>query len=459
MVRPGSDYQSLPAQYGRLISASMPCEGVTLAAFLRHAAGQPRFYWESSRDAVAFAGFGSAVELMAWGPERFRSIRHQAAELFTGAEVLDEEEVLAAPRLFGGFAFRDDFVPDYAWSDFPPAHFVLPHYQMVMAGGTPWLTINAHIPFGENPRLMLTELQEALQARIELLRQDMPAPKTSPVLQELRYPMSFEQWQTMIESATGRINGGELKKVVLARAAELRFDTHAPVDAALDYLNTHYADSTRFLFEPRPYHAFFGATPELLAEVRRGGLRTMGLAGSIRRGQTPEEDEAMAVRLLNDPKEATEHEIVVERLRERLEPLTEALSVGTRGILRLRNIQHLYTPVSGQLRQHGGVLPVVEALHPTPALGGDPADIAMQVIRDSEPVPRGWYAAPVGWIDRELDGAFAVAIRSAVAQDRRVWLYAGAGIVGASEPQREWDETALKFRPMLEALGASEALS
>jgi menaquinone-specific isochorismate synthase len=96
---------------------------------------------------------------------------------------------------------------------------------------------------------------------------------------------------------------------------------------------------------------------------------------------------------------------------------------------------------------------VIAALHPTPALGGSPRELAMQLIGEYEPVPRGWYAAPVGWIDRNLNGQFGVAIRSAVAQEKRVWLYAGAGIVAESEPQKEWDETALKFKPMLNALG------
>jgi menaquinone-specific isochorismate synthase len=112
----------------------------------------------------------------------------------------------------------------------------------------------------------------------------------------------------------------------------------------------------------------------------------------------------------------------------------------------------LYTPIHGRLRQPAGILPIAEILHPTPALGGTPRHLAMQFISEVEPVPRGWYAAPVGCIDHNLDGAFAVAIRSAIVQDRRVWLHAGAGIVADSDPQKEWEETALKFRPMLNAL-------
>ena len=136
--------------------------------------------------------------------------------------------------------------------------------------------------------------------------------------------------------------------------------------------------------------------------------------------------------------------------------LADTVQVGDTGVLRLSNIQHLHTPITGQLREPAGVLPVVAALHPTPALGGEPREEALQMIDACEPVTRGWYAAPVGWIDHNLDGAFAVAIRSAVVQEKRAWLYAGAGIVADSVPANEWHETGLKFRPLLGALGVQE---
>ena len=122
-------------------------------------------------------------------------------------------------------------------------------------------------------------------------------------------------------------------------------------------------------------------------------------------------------------------------------------------IYALSYIHHLLTPIKGYMKHSIGVLPLVEALHPTPALGGAPRDLALDFIRHAEPVPRGWYAGPIGWIDMNMDGEFGVGIRSAVAQDRRVWLYAGAGIVANSNPKMEWLETALKFKPMFSALG------
>jgi len=119
----------------------------------------------------------------------------------------------------------------------------------------------------------------------------------------------------------------------------------------------------------------------------------------------------------------------------------------------LATIQHLQTPIEATLEGDRHVLEIVEALHPTPAVGGGvPPDAAWETIRDAEPFDRGWYAAPVGWFDAAGDGEFAVALRSGVASDETVTLFAGNGIVADSDPDDEWDEVQLKFRPILDEL-------
>ncbi|MBK9751254.1 MAG: isochorismate synthase [Chloroflexi bacterium] len=439
----------------RLISYSQRAPDISIAEFLRQAQGHERFYWE--KDDLAFAGFGIATELTAWGAERVKTIEDKARKLFRDALVISDAEPLAKPRLFGGFSFYSDFVTENTWAAFAPAYFVLPHYQLVKRGADTWLTINVQI--GADESYDEAELCDALSARYDaLLHADQPTNAGQPELLSVNYPLSFERWSAIITDATTRMRAGEMQKVVLSRVCEARFAERINIDGALAYLNEKYADCYRFLFEPSPGLAFYGATPELLIGVDGADMATMGLAGTIKRGQTPEEDDALALRLLTDPKEAYEHRVVVDALRERLTPITSALSVPNAPIpLKLSNLQHLYTPISGRLRAASGVLPLVERLHPTPALGGVPRERAMQYIREAEPVPRGWYAAPIGWIDHNLDGMFAVAIRSAVVQNDRAWLYSGAGIVAESTPQREWDETALKFRPMLNALGIGTA--
>jgi menaquinone-specific isochorismate synthase len=449
-----SDAPSLREQYGRLVSYSLPCPGVSTAAFLRANSARPRFFWENAAAGVSFAGAGMAVELMAWGMERFGHIQQQARDLFGGVALLNEGNSPVVPRLFGGSAFRDDFVPDEAWSGFTPAHFVLPHYQLVLMNGDPWLSINVQIPLDDDPAALRSDLHEALTAQIAALQTSAAHP-LQPVV-DVTYPMPYETWAANIEKAQVGITHGRLNKVVLSRVCEVRFADQVPIDDALDYLSVHYAGCYRFLFEPERHHAFFGATPELLASVQGCEVRTMALAGSIRRDADAALDDQLADQLLHDPKERYEHGVVVERVRERMTTLADTVQVGDSDVLRLNNIQHLHTPITGCLREPAGVLPVVAALHPTPALGGEPREQALEVIGECEPVTRGWYAAPVGWIDHNLDGAFAVAIRSAVVQEKRAWLYAGAGIVSESVPANEWHETGLKFRPLLGALGVQE---
>ncbi|MCY4537155.1 MAG: isochorismate synthase [Chloroflexi bacterium] len=445
----------LHRRYGRLLSCSLPCNGISFLGFLGAAEGQPRYFWENRSNRLAFAGAGTAVELMAWGGDRFRKIARDARELYAKAHIVGGDPPWTGPRLYGGFSFRGDFTPDNTWSIYAPAHFVLPHYQLVSTDGETWLTINTQIPPEEDPEALVSDLQVALREKIRQLRNDSGRPLVTQQsrLESVKYPMSFDMWGAMICGATERIHAGELNKVVLARAAELRFEERVRMLPILSHLTGNYADCYRFLFEPRPRFAFYGASPELLASVRGKRIETMALAGSIGRGSDGDDDSRLGRELLRSHKNRQEHRIVVDKIRDRLLPLTESLEIAPPGLLKLKNIQHLHSPIHGRLKRATGILALVKALHPTPALGGDPRERAMRLIRDLEPIPRGWYGAPVGWIDANLDGQFTVAIRSAVAQESRVWIYAGAGIVAESQPESEWEETALKFLPMLDAHG------
>ncbi len=449
-------------QYGQLVSYSQPAEGLDALTFLHEAQGQARFYWNDSSP-IVFAGMGIAAELFAYGDNRFEAIEEKAKALFAQATVANMDEPLAVPRLFGGFAFRNDFIPDNAWFNFHPSHFVLPHYQLLQRGEEAWLTINAHIPAEEDAQAILPELQVALQEKIEQLRSGGAEEQrsggkgdhvTRNTQHTVSYPMSYAQWDTMISSATAQIQAGAFQKVVLSRVCEIRFEEDVAVDQALAYLNDTYPECYRFLFEPRPHHAFYGATPELLVQMNGREIATMGLAGSAPRGQTAAADTQLANDLLASEKNQHEHRLVVDSIRRRLTPLTAALEIPAEAqIYTLSNIHHLYTPIHGILNDDTGILSLLKYMHPTPALGGTPRDVAMGFIQAAEPVTRGWYAAPVGWLDHKLDGVFGVAIRSAVAQNNRVWAYAGVGVVGQSDPAEEWRETEVKFRPMLHSLG------
>ena len=263
---------------------------------------------------------------------------------------------------------------------------------------------------------------------------------------------SREEWTAQVETALDRIDAGRLTKVVLAQALTVGLEDSIDVPATLERLRRRYPNCYRYLLRHADGGTFFGAPPERLVAKRGDRVETEALAGSAPRGETPEADDDYAAAMLADEKLRHEHDLVVEAIREQLAPIARDLSIDERTIRRLATIQHLRTPIEATLEADRHVLDLVEALHPTPAVGGVPPAVAWETIRETESFDRGWYAGPVGWFDAAGDGEFAVGIRSGVATDRTVTLFAGNGIVADSDPAEEWDEVQLKFRPILDEL-------
>ena len=239
---------------------------------------------------------------------------------------------------------------------------------------------------------------------------------------------------------------------MLAQSLAVGLAGELDVVDTLDRLSDTYPGCFRFLVEPGRGGTFFGATPERLVSLEGRTVQTEALAGSTGRGDTPAEDQWLASELQDSEKDVHEHELVTDAVRDQLTPLAASIRTGTRTVRRLATVQHLRTPIQATLNRDEHVLSLVEALHPTPAVGGLPPDAALRTIRETEAFNRGWYAAPVGWFDAAGDGAFGVAIRSALAREDAATLFAGAGIVGDSDPDSEWDELQLKYRPVMDEL-------
>jgi menaquinone-specific isochorismate synthase len=152
-------------------------------------------------------------------------------------------------------------------------------------------------------------------------------------------------------------------------------------------------------------------------------------------------------------KEQQEHNFVVEDIQNRLKPFVDHFGMNEQPEIRkLANVQHLYTPIRASLKSNVDILSVIERLHPTPAVGGFPRKDAIPFIKKLENFERGWYASPVGWLNSKGRGEFGVAIRSGLLMGSSAHFYAGCGIVAESDPYDEWEETHLKFQPMLSAL-------
>lgn len=354
----------------------------------------------------------------------------------------------ARPRLFGGFAFHDDHTPTAPWTGFPGAQFVLPRIQVTWGDERAWLTVNA---VNTSRRAINDRLDEAKQWLSSL--SDPGSLPDPPGIMDRERTTDRDDWRTAVNASIDRIHNGELRKIVLAQALRTTLAEDLSVSQTLTRLQRTYSDCFGFLVDSAAEgRCFLGATPERLVSLGGRTVETGALAGTTGRGDTPEEDEWLARELLGSEKDNHEHDLVVKAIREQLDSLSTTVSTDERRIRRLATVQHLETPISAELTEDEHVLSLVEALHPTPAVGGLPPDRALSTICETEPFDRGWYAAPVGWFDAEGNGTFAVALRSAVTTRDVATLFAGVGIVADSDPDREWDEVQLKYRPVLDAL-------
>jgi menaquinone-specific isochorismate synthase len=390
------------------------------------------------RHGEGLVGWGEAARVtIPAGEDRFTAGEKWLRQLLDGAEVADEVAVPGSgPVAFGSFTF--DPASD-------GSVLVVPRTVVGRRAGQAWLTAISDGRDQQEP-----ERTAFSPATIRWHDGSLSAP----------------QWQRAVATAVARIRTGELRKVVLARDLYAAAADDIDVRLLLGRLAARYPDCYTFSCA-----GLAGATPELL--IRRDGaeVTSLVLAGTMQRGVSAGEDDALGAALLASAKDVEEHAYALADVRAALAPRCAKLEIDPRpSLLRLANVQHLATRVHGTLASSGGsfagswpsmraasgelpsALALAAALHPTAAVCGTPAAQAMELIRELEGMDRGRYAGPVGWVDAEGNGEWGIALRCAELDGSQARLFAGCGIVADSDPAAELAEAQVKFRPVQEAL-------
>ena len=440
----------------RLVSISITVNALDPLAVLEsiYEPGHPHFYAERPVAATAIAGAEVAVEMSASGADRFSRLQDFVDDILKRTIAVGAvDAAFGGPHFFVAGSFYDETPDD---EPFPPVSAFVPRWQVARAGDV--TTAVANVPVG--PEADLDSLVERVWRAHQKFREfDYPqrpvssAPIEPPEAPEPRESTESGDYRKAVTQGLDCIAAGEVEKIVLARAIDVTARHSLHPLAVLNGLRQRFPDCFAFSVANKHGDSFIGASPERLVRVSGGVLETDALAGTARRGTSAAEDAALGAALLGSEKDRREHDFVLTSIKRRLGPLGLRIETpAAPGLLKLANVQHLHTPVRAALPDDVRLLDALDRLFPTPAVGGTPRRAAMERIRKIETFSRGLYGGTVGWINARGGGEFLVGIRSALVRDNRARVFAGAGIVAGSTPDKEFVETELKFKALLDAL-------
>ena len=425
----------------RTVSVEVPAAIDPLAwgAVQPHA---PFAYWRSRRPDSTYAVVGAARRWQGDGGAEATVPRAVVERLTPWLDRLPPEV-----RLWGGARFDPQADREAAWDAFGAWTFMLPRFTLHRSGSTTHLHATLVSPYD-------TQERETVLRQVDALRfPSTPASHASAHRQHRTDRPTRPDWMQQVRAAVQAIRDEEVRKVVLARAVDLHFDHDLMPWALLHRLQQETPQCTAFGWQPeRSGPAFIGATPERLFRMRGATLHTEAIAGTRPRGATPADDAMLRHELLNSGKDLREHAFVQDAIADALAPLsTEIDAPDAPSGLALQRKRHLRSEIKATLRPSTSPLDVLNALHPTPAVGGTPTRTARAFIREHESFDRGWYAGPVGWMTEDA-AEMLVAIRSALVDRATLTLYSGAGVVEGSNPASEWDEIENKLADFKAAL-------
>ena len=391
----------------------------------------PKFVWKSRFAQAPLAGIG---QVLSGGLEEMQAVLEQAEE---------------GTCLFGGMRFDSARPPSEEWEDFPEELFFIPQWEITPVAEGLRLALHGKHGEGLPPNMadFLTTLfpethkqphQISTEPAVAVTRSDRPG---------------FQDWSNAVDSALQEISNGHFEKVVLARESRLQFLSPVAPFQFFEKLTSSASRCFHFCIQPTASSgAFLGVSPELL--VRRQGrtIESEAIAGTRPRSLDMAEDLRLERQLLEVPKERHEHQVVVDALERTFAHFCTHHEVSAQPqVLKLARLQHLQTGITGELRPSVSDATILAHLHPTPATCGRPSDAALRFLRNTETFDRGWYAGPIGMVSKTT-AEFAVAIRSIHIRNLDMDVFAGAGIVDASNAENEWAELECKISAPLHLL-------
>lgn len=417
---------------------ALPVPPIDLLGWLDAQSNEQKLYWSSRDGERSVAGVGVADLKTS---RQFEGYSEVVGRLQSMLETSHPKA-----RYYGGFHFQLEVLDEDLWAPFGAYRFVLPRLELHNRSGQHTLVCNLLMPEDNRSLPALLNTVDGL---------------TFPTKTNVSRPIKAKGWENTpnrffwhknIQQVLHQMGANLVEKVVLARRTSFDFGQPPNPVALLQHVREQTPACFHFLIQANAQTTFLGASPERLYRRKNQTLDSESVAGTRPRGYNERDDERIAQELLQSEKERHEHRFVRKHIRSAIEPFCESIREEEElSVMKLATKQHLLSRVRGRLKKNCSDADLLNVLHPTPAVAGAPTDNALALISALEPFDRGWYAAPVGWIGSDA-AEFAVAIRSGLIERNYLHLYAGAGIVEGSNPDKEWLELEQKIKDFVQIL-------
>jgi menaquinone-specific isochorismate synthase len=409
------------------------------------------FYWEKPAESFTIIGFGELISVSENGKGRFaaaeKKIRMWKDNFINNWKDAGLGQV---PLFIGGMKFAHEN-PSEMWDNYDDANWFVPRIAVVKNGQRCSIIYNFLFSADSSKSKQLTD--EFLLKTAPLLSGEVSDKNINHLPRIIgisgNTPKDKKRWVESIKKTLEMIEEGHFDKAVLSRYVEASLNEEPDLFTLTGRLAEKYPGCYIFAFHSGK-STFFGASPEKLIKLSHGTVEADALAGSIGRGANQDEDLKLENQLLQSEKDLREHNAVINYLKELFRNFAVNISSDpSPSVKKYLNIQHLFTAVKGNLKEQPKVLSLLESVHPTPAVCGSPQAEALNAIKKLEDYHRGLYAGITGWFNFEGEGEFSVAIRSALLKGKKIFAFAGGGIVEGSDPATEYRETELKLKPIL----------
>lgn len=395
-------------------------------------------YFESADGKIQWLGIGSTSRFYPdSSSDRFAQVKDWYDSL---KKRFTQKTDLSKIAIFGGFSFDDRYDPSGVYGEWSAGVFILPRVIFKIHDNDIFISeIKQHSFDDESIENTIDEIIDLAQKQKNL---------HSYSIQDLD-----PDWPQQVDQLASQIKHSQtLTKVVLGRFKKGAIKGQLDPVLVLKALRALNKTTYHFILKIRE-QVFISSTPERLFKIEGEQFQTAAVAGTIQRGNDQLSDNKFALELFKDKKNRQEHQIVVNEIYQRIKQFADDISKQDQPmILKNQTVQHLYTPMSAKLNQKVNLFDIIKIMHPTPALGGSPKDEAVKLIESLEVQSRGLFGSPIGYITFDSDCEMIVGIRSMYLNGQNFLMFAGAGIMPDSVGRSEFQETELKFQPMIKLL-------